>query len=64
MLQDRKFNQFLESIHNDGQEMLNLKGNYSEEMERKIIEIYDLKTTGMIDFNFRQKFVKNRQFIE
>lgn len=34
------------------------------ELQHKIIEIYDLKTTGMFDTRFKQKILKNKEFLE
>ena len=34
------------------------------ELGHKIIEIYDLKTNGMIDTKVLQKFIKNHDFLE
>jgi hypothetical protein len=34
------------------------------DLQHKIIEIYDLKTAGMIDQKVKYKFLKNKHFIE
>jgi len=49
----------------DNKDPINFITNFSStELDHKIIEIYDLKPSGLIDTQIRQKFVKNRDFIE
>ena len=62
-LHDKKLREMLYNL--DNKDRLNFITNFSStELNHKIIEIYDLKPNGLIDTQIRQKFVKNRDFIE